>query len=512
MKRSWKILIALGAALAIVILIATVHHYQLRRATEAYIAQLKAQGEPMDLAQVLPPSLPPEQNSADIFRQAAVLMETNDQWWGTNGGVGGMGMVAPGKAMVSWPQPNIRVGHFTNSWQTIGAALDQSKESFPLLHEIINKPDFDFQINYDAGIADLTYSNLMFHLIRGKRASQQLSAAAIYDLHNSDAASAVENIRASLAVVQALRHDRLAISELVRIAMAQITLTANWELLQATNLTDQQLAHLQTSWANLDFIQSAENALTMERADGLISTAKWRNSDADLERYALFSIATGMDPDTLWDKAKNKWNIFMWRYWWSYPDELRSLKGYQVFIDTMRTAQTNGSFQDVLGNQTRKLEVLGMTNLDDEFDGFGIDANLHSMLSEGVMSLSGFAKPVMSAEVARRTVITAIALKRYQLKHGNYPSELNALVPEFVASVPSDPVDGKPLRYRQNSNGTFVLYSIGINGVDDGGNPAWKENLEGAHFYWLSRRALDWVWPQPATAEEIQNYYAHPPK
>src|SRR5215831_5301927 len=99
MKRRWKILIAMATVLALVILIATVHHYQLRSATEAYVAQLKSQGEPMDLAQVLPPSLPTDQNSADIFRRAAMLMETNDEWWDTND-VGAMTKVVPGKAMV----------------------------------------------------------------------------------------------------------------------------------------------------------------------------------------------------------------------------------------------------------------------------------------------------------------------------------------------------------------------------------------------------------------------------
>jgi len=59
MNRRRKILIAVVAALAVAVLIPVVRHYQLRFATEAYIAQLKAEGEPMDLAQVLPPTVPP---------------------------------------------------------------------------------------------------------------------------------------------------------------------------------------------------------------------------------------------------------------------------------------------------------------------------------------------------------------------------------------------------------------------------------------------------------------------
>jgi hypothetical protein len=113
----------------------------------------------------------------------------------------------------------------------------------------------------------------------------------------------------------------------------------------------------------------------------------------------------------------------------------------------------------------------------------------------------------MRVEAARQMTVTAIALKRYQLKHGNYPPNLDSLVPEFVPTVPLDPVDGKPLRYQPKADGTFLLYSIGENGVDDGGDPALEKGVESSSFNWLNPHALDWVWPQPATPEEIQKYY-----
>jgi hypothetical protein len=103
--------------------------------------------------------------------------------------------------------------------------------------------------------------------------------------------------------------------------------------------------------------------------------------------------------------------------------------------------------------------------------------------------------------------ITVIALKRYQLKYGKYPADLNSLVPEFVSTVPLDPVDGKPLRYRPNADGTFLLYSVGENGEDDGGDPSLEKGIQSSSFYWQNTHALDWVWPQPATPEEIQKYY-----
>ena len=105
----------------------------------------------------------------------------------------------------------------------------------------------------------------------------------------------------------------------------------------------------------------------------------------------------------------------------------------------------------------------------------------------------------MLQEAGRQIIVTAIALKRYQLKHGNYPPDLNSLVPEFVPAVPFDPVDGQSLRYRPNADGTFLLYSIGENGKDDNGNPSLEKGVQSTSLYWQNAHALDWVWPQPAT-------------
>ncbi|OQB96351.1 MAG: Bacterial type II secretion system protein G [Candidatus Hydrogenedentes bacterium ADurb.Bin101] len=63
---------------------------------------------------------------------------------------------------------------------------------------------------------------------------------------------------------------------------------------------------------------------------------------------------------------------------------------------------------------------------------------------------------------------TAMALGRYRLAEGQFPETLQALVPEYLAAVPEDPIDLQPLRYRRDEEG-YVVYSIGTNGVDDGG-------------------------------------------
>jgi hypothetical protein len=106
MSRRGKILIAAGIALGLAILIPVVHHYQLRFAVESYVAELKAKGEPMDLAQVIPPPVPPVQNSAPIFLKAAALLSTSDGVLNNNPPPAMRG-VAPGRAMIGWAQPEI---------------------------------------------------------------------------------------------------------------------------------------------------------------------------------------------------------------------------------------------------------------------------------------------------------------------------------------------------------------------------------------------------------------------
>ena len=157
-----------------------------------------------------------------------------------------------------------------------------------------------------------------------------------------------------------------------------------------------------------------------------------------------------------------------------------------------------------------KIESLGIKP--DEGDAFWFTdpakADFHFIISSSLNAFETAFKKVMKVETAKQMTITAIALKRFQLKHGSFPQQLAELTPEFLASVPLDPVDGQPLRYRLNADGSFTLYSVAENGKDDGGDPAMEPGAQSASFQWQNAHALDWVWPQPATAAEVQKYYA----
>lgn len=62
-----------------------------------------------------------------------------------------------------------------------------------------------------------------------------------------------------------------------------------------------------------------------------------------------------------------------------------------------------------------------------------------------------------------------IAVCIYKKLNGVYPDSLSDLVPDILETVPRDPIDGETLRYRKTENDSWLIYSVWLNNVDDGG-------------------------------------------
>lgn len=78
-------------------------------------------------------------------------------------------------------------------------------------------------------------------------------------------------------------------------------------------------------------------------------------------------------------------------------------------------------------------------------------------------------------EVDRVAMPLLFALERYKLQKGAYPAALAELAPKWLPEVPLDSWSGKPLGYKRidaskdEQKRGFLLYSVGSDGVDDGG-------------------------------------------
>jgi hypothetical protein len=68
----------------------------------------------------------------------------------------------------------------------------------------------------------------------------------------------------------------------------------------------------------------------------------------------------------------------------------------------------------------------------------------------------------------QQNVKVAFALAAYRADTGRYPAKLDDLAPKYLSAVRNDLFSGQPLIYRRTEKG-YLLYSVGVNGVDDGG-------------------------------------------
>ena len=71
-------------------------------------------------------------------------------------------------------------------------------------------------------------------------------------------------------------------------------------------------------------------------------------------------------------------------------------------------------------------------------------------------------------EAHLRLLMLELALHAYQLEKGQLPQRLDELVPGFLTAVPPDPFSKNAFIYHPGA-GSFVVYSVGADGNDDGG-------------------------------------------
>jgi hypothetical protein len=173
----------------------------------------------------------------------------------------------------------------------------------------------------------------------------------------------------------------------------------------------------------------------------------------------------------------------LWKYWWSYSEELNFLQRAQSILECARSMSTNRFFaaepkKEIVDNPRF---LLGSTAFESLFE----------------HSLTGAAQ----AETIKEMVTAAIALERFHRREKKYPPDLKKLVPEFLERLPIDHMDGKAMRYRPRDDGKFLLYSVGHDRVDDNGDarsPGWNNSTTSDPPRVFKGR--DWVWPLPAAA------------
>src|SRR5262249_53350095 len=72
------------------------------------------------------------------------------------------------------------------------------------------------------------------------------------------------------------------------------------------------------------------------------------------------------------------------------------------------------------------------------------------------------------SEQVQRNLHVAFALGVFHRDYGRYPAKLDELAPKYLAAVPDDIFSGSSLIFHSKKD-SYLLYSVGVNGKDDGG-------------------------------------------
>lgn len=94
------------------------------------------------------------------------------------------------------------------------------------------------------------------------------------------------------------------------------------------------------------------------------------------------------------------------------------------------------------------------------------------------------------AKAHRAMVPIICALERYRREHQTYPNVLLELVPDFLASLPTDAYSNGPFLY-QRGGVNCLLYSAGENGADDGGSHDPADIFAGQALNWNNDPATE---------------------
>jgi len=189
---------------------------------------------------------------------------------------------------------------------------------------------------------------------------------------------------------------------------------------------------------------------------------------------------------------------------WSEPEELKYMQAVQLELQALREVPHTLSalrLKEEINASRQGYRVPGAASrfyiklpLADSYNDWSA-GNQTRDSSYPYPDYSGAWFVVIKNLTLNEMVRTAIALKRYGLKYGKSPSDLAALVPDFLPGLPHDLMDGQPLRYRLESSGGFTLYSVGEDFQDDGGN-AVASTTNGASADRLAWNGKDLVWPR----------------
>ena len=361
--------------------------------------------------------------------------------------------------------------------QTNGPLLDE------LQSEVQKRPVANFNIQLDT---DNPFAILLPHLAFFKSMALKCTSRALAELYLKQSEAGFKDTLFSLQLSDALTHEPFLIGGLVQIAMRDITLNAVWHGLATRQWTASQIVQLQVYFEKINALAEMYRCLESERIMGNRGIEGFARQFPHRMTFSSFGGSFDDNNDSFVASSAEIFVSHLYPKGWFYFEQVN----YQnLFVECYsKLMSTNQPWLDLkpLDAASKRVET--------ELSGQGIKALFqHKIMSALLLpSLGNAMRKAAISQAAITLATTACALERYRLVHNSHPTQLAELVPQYLKHVPIDPVNGKPLVYRLKPDGSYILYSLGENGVDDGGKVVL--NKSGIN---VNLQEGDWVWTYP---------------
>jgi len=499
----WRLLrwglIALAGLITLAAVLITEEDWRGKHDWSAYRQAAEARGEHLDLTWVVPPAVPDDRNffaapalatalraerqknnsnatpvvnqlDLDLWRGDSSLWPTNGNWQ--------MRTLTDLKSWQNYfrgysqsPAGRTNGFPFSPEPQTPAAdvllALNLFDPAITELRQASQRPEARLPMAYEQGLEDI--SNLLPWLAIEKRWMQVIELRTLAELQAGRSQPALDDEKLSLRLADTFRDQPFLISHLVRLAMMSLALQSVYEGIAAHQWNDAQLAGLDASLASEDFLGDFQRAMRGERTCGVYYYETMR-----LTRQVKLELGT----------TGNELVVTNSLFWtpsaFFYQNELAAARMYDQFILPLADpAKHTISLPRYRAGQ-------------DDFQRATNHFSPYSVLS--AMTFPSVAKSIQKFALTQAHVDfarLACALERYRLVHGDYPENLEAITPQFIATLPPDIINGQPLHYRRTSEGRYILYSVGWNETDDGGTTILTKAGR------IDPEKGDWVWQLP---------------
>lgn len=465
LRRFLKTLITLACLL---VLFHVVENWRGKRAWTAWQKSREAQGDRFDVESFAPPAVPDAENfGADPLIAAAVV---GKGWKGMPPTVGTLASVMEG-GIGDW-----RMGRREDlqEWKAkLGTKdLEQALSPYADVLEGVSRaskrPHNRFLVEYQ-------HSTEMPALVNFRAVARVLRLRALARLHGGHPDAAFEDVMTGIRVIQHLQKEPHLITQLLRIAYVRLMMQPIWEGLQDHRWNVRQLSVLQENLRSIDLLESLKRSFLFER-----TWDAW--SVEQLEKVRFGAWLNNPLTETLGIKLK----INSWVQALAIPKGW----GYQglIFRDQAFLAQSIDPIDPVNHRVDAELARKAKEKI------FHMHRTPYNFLWMGdLIAFSELTARVAQAQAGLDQAEMACALERYRLDKGRYPASLDLVLPANGDSLRTDLMTGQPLHYQLHSDGTYLIYSVGWDGVDDGG----KVVLDDQKPPRAVNDKGDWAWVSP---------------